>query len=228
MSNLFLHLRRLQNPAAITYRGVRIGTARDAIPRSVRSALFKGRYESHECDLVERLVSPGSRVLEIGTGIGVVSLLATRLAGEGLVLSCEANPSLEPLIRGNYALNGWTPNLRMQAVTADGRSLTFYQNDNLLTSSAHDRQLAGKSLTVQSVAIAELISSHRPEILIMDVEGAEVELLPAADLAAIRAIVVEVHPHIVGDDAIVTLETTLGSAGFRITDRQHKTWLLER
>lgn len=228
MRNLLMHWRRLRNLRELAYHGVRIGTSAEEIPKYVRSALFKGTYEDYECRLVERVVAPGDRVLEIGTGIGVVSLLSTRLAGEGNVLSCEANPALEPLIRANYARNGWQPNLTMTAVTADGRDLVFHQNDNLLTSSAHDRQLEGQAITVASTPINTLIEAHRPTVLVMDVEGSETELLPAANLDGVNSIIVEVHPHIVGEDAIAALTAGLEARGFRVADRQHKTCLLTR
>ena len=228
MRNILMHWRRLINLREIDYHGVRIGTAAEETPRSVRSALFKGTYEDYECQLVERMVRAGDRVLEIGTGIGVVSLLATRLAGEGNVLSCEANPALEPLIRANYARNGWQPHLRMSAVTADGRDLVFHQNDNLLTSSAHDRQLAGETITVPSAPINDLIAEHAPTVLVMDVEGSETELLPAADLAGVQTIIVEVHPHIVGEEEIAGLLAGLEAQGFRVAERRHKTCLLTR
>jgi len=228
MRNLRMHWRRFRNLQELVYHGVRIGTVPGEIPKSVRSALFKGTYEDYECRLVERCVKPGDRVLEIGTGIGVVSLLATRLAGEGNVLSCEANPALEPVIRANYARNGWQPELLMTAVTADGRDLSFHQNDNLLTSSAHDRSLAGTAITVPSTPIDTLIARHRPSVLVMDVEGSETELLPAADLSGIASIIVEMHPHIVGEDAIAELGAKLQARGLREAARQHKTCLLVR
>ena len=93
----------------------------------VRSALFKGTYEDNERRLVRGLLKPGDRVLEIGTGIGLVSLVCAKICGAGNVLSYEANPQLERIIRKNYELNGLTPNLRMRAVTTDGRSVSFFR-----------------------------------------------------------------------------------------------------
>ena len=228
LRNLKMHWRRLWDVEEVSIRGVKICTAQSEIPRSVRSMLFKGTYETHECDLLERTVRSGERVLEIGAGIGLVGLIATRLCGEGNVLSCEANPDLELIIWKNYRLNGWVPNLMMRAVTSDGRDLPFFRSSNVLSSSALDRGLTGDKLVVESIAINDLIDRHRPSVVIMDVEGGETELLAAADLTRVRAIIVEMHSHIVGKEKIATLTKNTEAKGLRLTEVRHKTYLLMR
>ena len=227
LRNLKMHWRRLRNVKTLTVRGVKVRTARGEIQKTVRSMLFKGTYEAHECDLVERVARSGDRVLEIGTGIGLVSLVATRLCGEGQVFSYEANPDLEPVIRENYRLNGWTPDLTMRAVTSDGCDLPFFRSSNVVSSSVVDRNLAGDRIVVESLAINDLIDERRPSVLIMDVEGSEVDLLSTADLSRVRILIVEMHPHIVGKEKITTLTLDIEKKGFRLADVCHKTCLFQ-
>ena len=225
LRNLKMHWRRLRNAETVAIRGVKVRTARDEIPKRMRSLLFKGIYETDECDLVESEVRPGDRVLEIGAGIGLVSLLATRICGQDNVLSCEANPNLESMIRGNYRLNGWTPNLMMRAVTSDGRRLMFFRSDDVFSSSATDRGLAGDRICVDSLAINDLIGEHHPSVVIMDVEGSEVELMATADLSRVRAVIVEMHPQIVGEEEIANLVRDTEAKGFHLAGASHKTCL---
>lgn len=225
---LRLHLYRALDKRELTLSGVRTGCAAEEIPKSVRSSLFKGTYEEFERELVEKVVRPGDHVLEIGTGIGLVSLLATRLAGVGNVLSYEANPALEPIITANYRRNGWEPNLRMKAVTVEGGPLTFYQSDNIVSSSSVDRQLNQRQMTVQSDPIGAVIAEHEPSILVMDVEGAEIDLLTRADLSGVRAIIVETHPHIVGAEKTDAMIAHLNAGGLETRERRHKTYLFAR
>ena len=63
---------------------------------------------------------------EIGCGIGLVSLVARKICTEGFVISYEANPQMETLIRKNYALNNLVPNLEMKAVSIDGKNRILY------------------------------------------------------------------------------------------------------
>lgn len=226
--SLKLYWHRLRDTQQITLDGIRISTEKESLPRFVRSSLFKGTYESHERTLARALLRPGDRVLEIGTGIGVVSLLSASICGEGNVLSYEANPRLEEIIRKNYALNGLTPNLRMRAITTDGQPVTFFRSDNIVSSSTKDRGGHSETLTVASDPLDDVIAQHRPGVVIMDVEGAEIELLSGSNLDGVRHIVVEIHPHITGQEKITAMLMKLESTGFSRQSEAHKTILLSR
>jgi FkbM family methyltransferase len=223
-----MHWHRLRDTRILNLHGVKVRTGMEDVPKSVRSALFKGTYEKFECDLVKQHVTAGAKVLEIGTGIGLVSLVATRLSGQGNVLSYEANPKMEATIRANYLLNGFEPNLRMKALTADGRELTFFQDQNILSSSLHERDIKSTTITVPSVAINDVLKEAAPSVILMDVEGAEVELLEIADLSNVKVMIIEMHPHIVGHDVIDGLLESLNAQGFTPAEQQHKTYLFTR
>lgn len=226
--NVKLHWRRLRDVQEITLDGIRLSTAQDIVPRFVRSALFKGTYEAHERKLARQLLRPGDRVLEIGAGIGFISLLCARICGAENVLSYEANLSLEPVIRGNYALNGLRPDLRMRAITVDGRPVTFFRSDNIVSSSTTDRGNDAERMTVESDRFEDVIAEHGPDVVIMDVEGAETDLLTNSRLAGVKHIVVEIHPHITGDEPVSKMLSHLKEHQFRQESRQHKTLLLSR
>ena len=221
-------LRELSNSKTVTLDGITVVAEKGALPRVVRKALLHDTYELQERKLMLRVLKPGMRVLEIGTGIGFVSLLAARAAGPENVFCYEANPTLEPLIRRNYALNGLQPTLTMRAVTVDGAPVTFFQNDNIISSSLIDRKHESRKVTVESVAFETLLEQHDPEVLVMDVEGAEVDILGASQLRNIRHIVIELHPHIVGDAKIAALEDHLQAIGFSVGEREHKTAYFKR
>ncbi len=219
---------RLKNTRRITIDGVKVITDRKRIPPFIQKLLFRRQYEDQERALVVKHLRPGDRVLEIGCGIGLVSLVATRVCGEGNVFSYEANPQMEEIIRENYRLNGWEPNLTMKAVTADGRRLKFFQEENILSSSLLDRNLDGREIEIESVAINDAIRRHDPTVIVMDVEGAEEEILPVADLEGVRALILELHPHIIGAAKVSALVKDLEARGFSLREKIHKTYFLER
>lgn len=219
---------RMIGSRSVTLDGVTVSTDPADVNRTVQSHLFKGIYEGPERDILRDLLQPGQRVLEIGTGVGLISLLSTRLTGEGNVTSFEANPALENVIRKNYATNGWTPDLRMKAVTSDGAPLRFFSTDNILSSSIHDRQLDGKAIEIESVAMKDALAEVRPDVIVMDVEGAETQLFAGVDLAGVSHLLIELHPHIVGQEPIDALIADLAARGFPMVKTVHKNGLFSR
>jgi FkbM family methyltransferase len=219
---------RLLNRKQIMLHGVKVSTDPDLIPRRVRNLLFKGTYESAECELVLRHVKPGDRVLELGTGIGLVSLVATSRVGEGMVRSYEANPAMEPLIRANFAMNGWTPDLNMRAVTVDGQNIEFFQDPQILSSGTSDRGIGAKKIGVPSRAFADVLTEWCPNVVIMDIEGVETEILPGADLTSVEVVIVEIHRFLAGHDQTEAMIASLKEMGFRHAGGLTKTWVFLR
>jgi len=61
---------------------------------------------------VERAVRPGDLVFEIGTGSGLVAMMAAR-AGAGLVVTCEAVPILAEVAKATVARNGYSDRIKV-------------------------------------------------------------------------------------------------------------------
>jgi type II protein arginine methyltransferase len=68
---------------------------------------------------IERCVRPGMTVLEIGTGSGLLALLAARgregVGGAGRVITCEANPVVAAAAQRIIAENGWSERITVIA-----------------------------------------------------------------------------------------------------------------
>ena len=68
--------------------------------------------------------------MELGTGIGFVSLVCRRRVGRSRVYSFEANPALEPLIRRNYrSFNHLHPTLSICILGEEDGEADFYVHD---------------------------------------------------------------------------------------------------
>lgn len=203
---------------AIETHGVRIAVDLKVVPFFIRKALYKRSYEKHELTLINKVIKKGDLVIEIGAGIGLVSLVATHIAGEGCIHSYEANPEMESVIRHNYRLNGWQPNLVMQAVTADGREIELHRHENIISTSIIDRGLKSTKMRISSTALPELMKDIEPTVLIMDAEGAEDELLVLDCIQTVRDIIVEMHPQIIGQCRVDALCEHLLEKGFEIEE----------
>jgi FkbM family methyltransferase len=207
-------LRRLFNVTTVRLDGVILSTHPSDISRRVRNEVFKGTYEQPESMLVREFLSANDRVLEIGGGVGFISLLCARICGPENVLTYEANSAMQSPIKINYGLNGMTPQVRFKAITAAEREVTFYINDNIISSSLHHRDHTHPH-TVPADLLDEVIAEWKPTAIVMDIEGGETSILPTSQLVGVKKLILELHPHIVGEDETDAMKSHLEKLGFR-------------
>lgn len=219
--------RRIFRPSIVSVAGVRLRAVGPGVSRQVMHGLYRETYEEPERLLLGHFLSPSDRVLEVGGGVGFISLLCARVVGAGNVLTYEANAAMGEVIRGNFALNGLVPNLRNRAITAQGGPITFFVAGNIVSSSLYRRE-GGVPATVESDSLEAVLGEWRPTVLVMDIEGAEIDVLGSSPLAGIRAIMVELHPHVTGDAAVGRLRDHLGRLGFCEAKTIHKSALFLR
>jgi FkbM family methyltransferase len=217
-------LRYLTGAKVVEIDGVRLISDKRRIPAPLRNAIYREVYEDTERNVLLTILKPGQKVLELGTGLGFITLLASKICGASNVHTYEANPKVEKLIRANFSLNDLYPELHMNAVTEDGKSITFNASDNIISSSFFDRGLPGKAVTVESYAFTDVVSLHNPDVLIMDIEGGEYDLLTKPLPLTIRHIVVELHPHIIGVEKIEDIKESLKRDGYIIGTNDRKTF----
>ncbi len=71
--------------------------------------------------LMDSLVVPGARVLDLGSGSGILSIAAARL-GAAMAVGLDLDPEAEPIARGNAERNAVTDRTRF--LTGDALTLT--------------------------------------------------------------------------------------------------------
>lgn len=207
-------LRRLFSVKTVCLDGIVLSTDLAYVSTRVRNEVFKEIYEGSERILVSRALGRGDRVLEVGGGVGYVSLVCAKACGTENVLIYEPNPKMERVIRLNFQLNGLVPQLRSKAVTANGKDVEFFINENIISSSVYERDGSTKK-TLPADALDEVIAEWHPTAIVMDAEGAEVDMLAASPLAGVSKLILELHPHIVGEAAIQKLKQRLNDLGFK-------------
>jgi FkbM family methyltransferase len=174
-----------------------------------------GRYERRERRAILPALRDDDVVLELGVGIGLVSMLCARRLGDGRVFGYEANPRLAPYLRANFARNGLFPNVTFAVLGAEAGERTFHIEPSFFGSSLHERTKGAETIRVPMHAFADVRAKRRPTVLVADIEGGEVELMSHAELDGIRLVVMELHPHIVGAQAIETVIERVRAQGFR-------------
>lgn len=181
----------------------------------------EAKYEGEEIAGALAVVREGDRVLEMGAGLGIVGAVTALNAKPAAVLSFEANPSLIPHIRTLQEMNGLTDRMEIRnevLISAENRpdSLTFHVRSSFLGSSLLENDKRPTTpVEVPTASFADVMEEFEPDILIMDIEGGELDFLEHADLDGIRAVVIEFHPDLYGKEGAVRCKDYLRAAGFR-------------
>lgn len=202
-------------PEIIRNGGIALVAKHPAISREMRNILYLDNYEVPELTILRHTLKPSDRVLEVGGGIGYLSAYLAQVCGNANVTMIEANPALEPIIRRNHALNGVEPRL-ISAVATCGEceSATLFLAENFwATSTMGQRE---RKVVVPAVNLNRLIEELRPTYLILDVEGAEVDMAPALRLDGVEKLLVEVHAHATGNAKANAAIQQFVQAGFLV------------
>ncbi|WP_165814685.1 FkbM family methyltransferase [Labrenzia sp. 011] len=220
-------VRRKFAPRTIKLHGITLLADQQDVPKGIRKQLYQKKYDPRKFLLVREALMPADRVLEAGAGIGFIGIACARICGPDNILSYEPNPAMKPVIEKNYALNGMRPNLRNKVLATEAGEAEFFFDEGVLSSSLIDRK-HGSATRVPADAISDVVDSYNPSALVMDVEGAEVDLLRSCNLRKINKIIIEMHPHVVGADKIEDLCNYLSENGFSIVRRISKSYYLSR
>jgi len=214
-------IKKLLNPTIVRVGDLYVCTdarAKPLLGEGVYKDILRGIHEVEEREILKATIRPGDRVLEIGACLGIVGMEAARIVGEENVLSYEANPDLEWLIRKNHELNSLYPRVVLKAISKQGGSIKYYLQDNVTCSSVYSGE-GCREIHIESTSLNQAIADFNPSILVMDAEGIEIQVLPEAEMGNIRALVIELHPSIIGMQGIALIEDALKKKGYTPTKR---------
>ena len=202
--------------------GVKVPFVPAIITPKIERPMRNNRYEAGECANLRRILRPGDRVLELGSGVGLLSTVAGMVEGVESVTTVEANPDLIPLIRETHKLNGVTcVDLRNGVATPDaGPEIDFYLRPDFWASSmeAHTRPFT-RAVKLRRWDLKTLIADVNPTVIVCDIEGGEMGLFDEADLSGVRAMVVEFHPKVYGDSGVTQIMGVLAAKGITLAPR---------
>ena len=202
---------------SVRIAGIRLPVSRSFAP-AMRKRLHAGRYEASEIALLRRHLAPSDRVLEFGAGLGFLASACAKIVGSDSVVTVEANPDMHPYIHDTFRLNRVAPNLICAAVgAADGTSV-LHINDNFWSTSTRCRPGVVRTIEVETISFASLVERVSPTFLIIDIEGAEIDLVSSPIADSVRCILIEVHKQLIGDDAIESVCNWLMQSGFHKVD----------
>jgi len=151
---------------------------------------YRGMYEEALIKTMFRELRPGGCMVDVGANIGLHTVVAAHRVGpEGRVLALEPQRRIHDRLLTNIALNELR-NVVVRRVAASTREgeLVLHQpnagNDGqaTLALSAGERSAGAESIRAESLdrILDEAVPDRRPEMMKLDVEGAELDVLRSA------------------------------------------------
>jgi FkbM family methyltransferase len=141
--------------------------------------LFKGWQDSSEIELLERHISNGEVILDIGANIGFYAALLSRLTGhDGMVHCFEPDPLNFSRLEENCRSIG---NIRMNRMAVGERTerLTLYTSNRLnVDHRTYRPDSYAKEVSVPSVCIDDYLAENRRlDFIKMDIQGYETQAI---------------------------------------------------
>lgn len=201
-------------PPIVEIEGVKIAVSRQ-LSVGMQNFLVYGEYEKSELMIVKEQLTVDDRVMELGTGVGLLSTYCAKIVGSDQVFTYEANPMLEDIIRNTYRLNHVSPTLSICLLGDTDAERTFYVDKDFWASSTVRRSTAAKSIQVKTKSFAEEVRRINPSFLLLDIEGGEYDLLINADFHNIKKIMIEFHGDLIGEEKIQAVRERFIQNGFR-------------
>jgi FkbM family methyltransferase len=144
----------------------------------------------------------------------------------------EANPKTTEILKRNYELNGMKPNVYNLALgCSDGEvdleiGSDFWEN-SIVTG---DPQRGCKTVRVGCGTLETLLKrcGLMPNVLIIDIEGAEQFIDFTALPPTVNKVIMEIHPGVIGQAAAYDIVAALVNRGFRVAREQNQTFAFLR
>lgn len=207
--------------STIECHGIRVPLVEGIITPKLQRAMRANRYESSEAKALTALLRPDDRVLDLGSGVGLISAIAAKITGPANVVTIEANPELLPLISETHRLNGAEGIGTLHGVGVarpTGRDVTFHLHERFWASTMDAGRASGdgfvRSVEVPEIDLNALVSQFKPTVLTADIEGGERLLFDDLDTDGLRAISLELHPRVYGRAGSAHIFATLLKRGF--------------
>lgn len=210
-----LAYRQVRQPQVVTIAGIKIPIS-DRISGEPLKYLYMGSYENHELKLVKSQLQQDDLVMELGTGLGLISSYCAKKIGSDRVFTYEANPALEPDILHAYALNKVAPKYEICLLGEQPGQQTFYVGKEFWSSSIIKRDANFQEINVPVKSFNQEVRKINPTFLIIDIEGGEYELLKYADFHNVRKLIIELHERVIGKEKIKFVKSKLKASDFQV------------
>ena len=216
----FALIKRNPSRQTLSYHGLTIPLNRKGMSSDVVRAILCNSYEDPEIRGLQNVIRKGDRVLELGSGLGIVTALAAKAtSAAGKVLSFEANPGMIPdtlAFLSNHDIdNVELRNAVLVPAAAEGDTREFHLASSFSVSSllGGEGRRSREVISVRAEDLNKTMAEFAPDVLLCDIEGGELELIPALDASKLRAVVIELHTDRLSEEQLMRIRSALAGHG---------------
>jgi len=200
---------------------------------NMKLELLNGGYEKPERFAARKYIQPEWPVVELGGCIGVVACITNKLLQNPKAhVVLEANPMAVPYLEANREANGCSFKIVNQAIAYDSDKVTFTPSLDFCGNSVDRNVSTEVEVTVPATQLSRILEDEQFQkyALICDIEGQEYELVmrEAEAIRKAEVVIMEIHPHIIGEQETGALISRLENLGFRIAEQSALVWVFSK
>lgn len=205
--------------ANFTIKGIRLRIPDEQLSPPLIKALESGHYEWNEFAAIEKHLVQGDRVLDIGAGAGFISTRSAHIVGAENVVCVEASPEMVPVIQRNLNLNAASEvTLLHGAVVPDnfeGKNVEFKVAKAFWASRINTANSKAENVvSVPALHFTQLLEKYKPSVVIMDIEGGEVDICQQIWPPCVRLLIMEIHTKLYSPAIVKAMFDGLSRSGF--------------
>lgn len=208
------YLRSTLRISCVNVSGVKLQLTK-GMSKKLVNRFYSESYELDEIRILQKKISNRDTVLEVGAGIGFLSIFAAKIVGSKRVFAYEANPDLIDIIKNNYKLNKVSPTIENCILSnVETKKALFFVEGDFYSSSTIQRSDTARRVEVSVSSLNRVLEKVAPSFLIVDIEGGEDEFFQNIELSSVNKILVETHPNLISFERINNIITRLISWNF--------------
>ncbi|HTE02440.1 MAG TPA: FkbM family methyltransferase [Mucilaginibacter sp.] len=211
----------------IPFHGLTIDVSEKVITPLTKSLLYYQIYEKPEVTFVQKHLAADDDVIELGSSIGVMGSIVSRIQTSGRYISVEADPALINANNKNMTLNRKTDyTLLNKAIDYSNATVSFSVSDSSLSGKVSSDGLGKSTVTVGTITLDNICTAYDfgKYTLISDIEGAEITILLNDEPALKKCgkMIIELHDTVYGGKkySIKDMTELIISNGFALADQE--------
>lgn len=219
-----------QGPVVHSTLGVRV-ELNSAFPVYIAYLVVNDAYEHGDIALIRKYIGQASgKAMVLGAGMGVIAAALAQQTGQAVVV-VDANSDVEHMVAKTAELNNVDLRFEHGAIVPglfEGHIEFVVSEEFWASSLRQDTYKAAKTVQAPVLDVSKFLDVHVPQVLFVDIEGAEVGLFSTLPWTGVRQLFVEIHRPNMGTTKWASVISDIQSLGFKMVDASGLTCYFER